>query len=70
MADDIFLVLLAPVPVDKLEEVTAEAYTSDGWLRTGDIGEWREDGALAIIDRKKNLVKLSGGEYIALERLE
>ena len=37
---------------------------------TGDIGEWRRDGSLAIIDRKKNLIKLSNGEYIALEKLE
>ena len=44
--------------------------TSDGWHLTGDIGEWTEDGLLAIIDRKKNLVKLQGGEYVALERLE
>jgi len=45
-------------------------FTKDGWLRTGDIGQWNKDGTLTLIDRIKNLIKLSGGEYIALERLE
>jgi long-chain acyl-CoA synthetase len=45
-------------------------FTKDGWLRTGDIGRWNKDGTLSIVDRIKNLVKLQGGEYIALERLE
>ncbi|KAG0183601.1 long-chain fatty acid-CoA ligase [Apophysomyces sp. BC1021] len=54
----------------KQEQETQEALTDDGWLRTGDIGEWTERGTLCIIDRKKNLVKLSNGEYIALEKLE
>lgn len=54
----------------KRDDITAEAYTEDGWLKTGDIGQWNADGTLSIIDRKKNLVKLAGGEYIALERLE
>lgn len=54
----------------KRPEITEEAITKDGWLRTGDIGQWDEQGTLSLIDRKKNLVKLSGGEYIALERLE
>ncbi|KAG0365083.1 long-chain fatty acid-CoA ligase [Gamsiella multidivaricata] len=54
----------------KNPEETAATLTEDGWLKTGDIGEWHPDGTLAIIDRKKNLVKLSNGEYIALEKLE
>lgn len=52
------------------EEETKKAITSDGWFKTGDIGEWVENGHLKIIDRKKNLVKTLNGEYIALEKLE
>lgn len=52
------------------ETETAEAMSADGWFKTGDIGEWDQDGHLKIIDRKKNLVKTLNGEYIALEKLE
>ncbi|PCH43221.1 acetyl-CoA synthetase-like protein [Wolfiporia cocos MD-104 SS10] len=45
-------------------------FTKDGWFRTGDVGQWNPDGTLSLIDRIKNLIKLQGGEYIALERLE
>ncbi|KAF8154265.1 long-chain-fatty-acid-CoA-ligase [Crassisporium funariophilum] len=45
-------------------------FTKDGWMRTGDIGQWNSDGTLSLIDRLKNLIKLASGEYIALERLE
>lgn len=47
-----------------------ESVFKDGWLRTGDVGQWNPDGTLSIIDRLKNLIKLASGEYIALERLE
>ena len=54
----------------KRDDLTKEAITEDNWLQTGDIAEWNQNGTLTIIDRKKNLVKLSNGEYIALEKLE
>jgi long-chain acyl-CoA synthetase len=49
---------------------TAETITSDGWLKTGDIGEFDSRGHVKLIDRKKNLIKMLNGEYIALEKLE
>lgn len=58
----------------KAPEKTAEVYTEDAdgkrWFYTGDIGEFEADGVLRIIDRKKDLVKNQGGEYVSYGKLE
>jgi long-chain acyl-CoA synthetase len=67
-------VLLRGAPVMRgyhnLPKETAESFTEDGWLRTGDIGELDDEGFLRITDRKKDLVKTSGGKYIAPSAIE
>jgi len=54
----------------KQPEETAKAFQKDGYFRSGDIGIWTPDGSLILVDRVKNLIKLKGGEYIALEAME
>ncbi|WP_310370836.1 AMP-dependent synthetase/ligase [Catenuloplanes atrovinosus] len=67
-------VLLRGAPVMRgyhnLPEETAAAFTEDGFFRTGDIGELDADGFLKITDRKKDLVKTSGGKYVAPSHIE
>ena len=51
-------------------EETAAVFRAEGWFHTGDVGEIDREGYLKITDRKKDLIKTSGGSYVAPQHIE
>ncbi len=51
-------------------EATAETFTDDGWLKTGDVGEWVDGTHVKIVDRIKHIIITSGGKNIAPSEIE
>ena len=54
----------------KGEESTREVIDEEGWLHTGDVGEFTEKGSLIITDRKKDIIMTSGGKNVSPSEIE
>ncbi len=51
-------------------EKTADTFTDDGWLKTGDVGEWVDGTHVKIVDRIKDIIVTSGGKNISPSEIE
>ena len=73
LADDGEMLVKSPgifVGYFKNDQATAETIDSDGWMHTGDVAEWTEEGFLRIVDRKKDIIITAGGKNISPSEIE